>query len=192
MAKIPQYASEMITSRAEQLQELLALWKKAEGDTILNNYEVRLRLSRTISNERAHFRLPQDLTAMIEAMQEPDDDIRADVTIMLGKELLKVAQHGNVNKLKLFIDEKFPVNYQDPETSETVLHIAAGSRARKVLRLILSTGQCDFLLRDEQGRLASELAFLYGQDIAVAKLLGIKERKQGEAQGIKVTRRPRP
>jgi hypothetical protein len=40
----------------------------------------------------------------------------------------------------------------------------------------MASGRCDFPLREVQGRLASELAFLYGDGYA--------------ARGIKVTRRP--
>jgi len=58
------------------------------------------------------------------------------------------------------------------------------------LRGLLKTGDCDFLLRDNRGRLPSEMAYLYGEDVAVARLLGNKERKQAKEQGIKLTRRP--
>ena len=56
--------------------------------------------------------------------------------------------------------------------------------------MLLDCGLCTLLLRDKGGRLASELAYLFGQDPAAARLLGSKERKQAEAQGIKLTRRP--
>lgn len=108
----------------------------------------------------------------------------------LMKEFLVAAEHGNTPKIMACLDEGFSVNYQDPETEETALHIAAAGGARKVLRALISTGDCDFLLRDRRGRLASEMAYLHGNDPAVARLLGIKERRQGDAQGIKVTRRP--
>jgi hypothetical protein len=38
--------------------------------------------------------------------------------------------------------------------------------------------------------LASELAYLFGEDHAVTRWLRIDERKQAKAQGIKLTRRP--
>ena len=61
---------------------------------------------------------------------------------------------------------------------------------RKVLRVLVECGLCNFLLRDKGGRLASELAYLFGHDPAASRLLGIKERKQAEAQGLKLARRP--
>ncbi|GAB3326684.1 hypothetical protein GCM10027428_35430 [Haliea atlantica] len=85
-----------------------------------------------------------------------------------------------------------PVNYQERGTKFTALHAAAATGARMTARLLLETGKCDHLLRDFKGRLPSELANLYGNDPALAHLLGIKERKQGDREGIRVTRRPIP
>jgi hypothetical protein len=107
----------------------------------------------------------------------------------LGRELLKAAERGNDLIVGAFIEEGFPANYQDPITGQTVLHVAAGTGARDVLRLLIASGVCYYLVRDRQGRLASELAFLFGRDPAVAHLLRMKERTQADAQGVKLTRR---
>ena len=109
----------------------------------------------------------------------------------LGREFLKAVERGNAPAVGAYIEEGFPPNYQDRQTQETALHISAAVKARKVLRVLLDCGLCNFLLRDKGGRLASELAYLFGQDPAAARLLGTKERKQAEAQGIKLTRRPK-
>ena len=52
------------------------------------------------------------------------------------------------------------------------------------MRVILKSGKCDFLIRDGQGRLPSQLAREYGHDDAMARLLLIKEIQQAQAQGI--------
>ena len=109
----------------------------------------------------------------------------------LGREFLKAVERGNAPAVGAYIEEGFPANYQDRQTQETALHISAAVKARKVLRVLLDCGFCNFLLRDKGGRLASELAYLFGQDPATARLLATKERKQAEAQGIKLTRRPK-
>jgi uncharacterized protein len=119
-----------------------------------------------------------------------DEGSNNKATILLGREFLHAAEHGNVLKVGAFIAENFPINYQDPLTGETALHAAAGAKARDVLRVLVASGQCNYLLRDKGGRFASELAFLYGDDPAAARLLHIKERTQAAAQGVKLTRRP--
>lgn len=119
--------------------------------------------------------------------------LRSDRTLNnLGREFMQAAERGNAPMVGAYIEEGFPPNFQDRLTLETALHAAAAARARGVLRVLLDFGLCNFLLRDKGGRLASELAYLFGKDPAAARLLGTKERKQAEAQGITLTRRPRP
>lgn len=108
----------------------------------------------------------------------------------LGEELLKAVERGNapavgayIPAVGAYIEEGFPANYQDRQTEETTLHISAAARARKVLRVLFYCGLCNFLLRDKGGRLASELAYLFGQDPAAARLLGVKERQAGGSAG---------
>jgi hypothetical protein len=57
------------------------------------------------------------------------------------------------------------------------------------MRVLLAHKDCDFLVRDKQGRLPSEMAYLYGRDPALARLLGNKERKQAAEKRIDLARR---
>jgi hypothetical protein len=111
-------------------------------------------------------------------------------TNVIGRQFLKAAERGNAPMVGAFIEEGFPANYQDRLTEETALHISAASGARNVLRVLVDCGLCNFLLRDKGGRLASELAYLFGHDPAAARLLGSKERKQADLEGFELTRRP--
>ncbi|MBV9693921.1 MAG: hypothetical protein JO261_09480, partial [Alphaproteobacteria bacterium] len=110
--------------------------------------------------------------------------------ISLGREFLKAARRGNPQMLGAFIEEGFPANYQSPQTGQTALHISAATKARMALRILVGCGRCDYLLRDHQGRLASELAYLFGEDRPATRWLRIHERRQAKAQRIKLTRRP--
>ncbi|MGA7178908.1 MAG: ankyrin repeat domain-containing protein [Thiobacillaceae bacterium] len=151
---------------------------------------------KTVLERRKHW---QDMAAQraqrIEAGEYIGDELlpqlRDDRAMnALGREFLKAAERGNAPMVGAFIEEGFPTNYQDRQSEETALHISAAVHARKVLRVLIESGLCNYLLRDKGGRLASELAYLFGHDPAVARLLGIKECKQAEAQGITLTRRP--
>jgi len=130
------------------------------------------------------------LRELVATLLATDELVRDEMIVQLGDEFHQVAERGNPEKIKIFIEEGFPVNWQHPMTGQTALHVVAACQARKALRALLNSGQCDFLIRDKQGRLASEIAYLNGNDPAVARLLGNKERKQAEAKGIKLTRRP--
>ena len=106
----------------------------------------------------------------------------------LGKDWLDAARCGDAAAVRAYIEEGFPIWYRDRRTGETALHAAAGSQARIILRALLPRW-VGFLVRDRQGRLASELAYLYGEDPAMARLLGSKERKEGESTSTAVRRR---
>jgi hypothetical protein len=108
--------------------------------------------------------------------------------VRLGREYIEAARDGDGDLVRAFIEEGFPVAWSERRNGETALHAAAGSRARPAIRLLVQHWP-DFLIRDQQGRLASELAYLYGEDPAMAHLLGIKERKDAIATGRDVRRR---
>jgi len=76
------------------------------------------------------------------------------------------------------------VNYPDPRTDAAALHYVAAQGARPAFRVLLKSGRCDFLIRDKRGRLASELAGVYGRDLAMERLLLKKEIAQARRQGV--------
>jgi ankyrin repeat protein len=168
--------------RARIEERRKAAWQPEPGETVL---ERRMHWERFAAQRLAKIAEGEYIEDELLSQLRDDKDMSR-----LGREFLKAAERGNAPVVGAYIEEGFPVNYQDRQTQETALHISAGTRARKVLRVLLDCGLCNFLLRDKGGRLASELAYLFGHDPAVARLLGTKERKQAEAQGIKLTRRP--
>lgn len=128
--------------------------------------------------------------AEIEAFLKAQEEKEKRLIEKYGDEFLTAARRGDVYNFEIFLSFGMPVNYQHPQTGQTAMHLASARRARRIVRAILKTGKCDFLVRDHQGRLASELAHLYGRDPALARLLGYKERQQGDEQGVTVTLRP--
>ncbi|MCS0397888.1 ankyrin repeat domain-containing protein [Vibrio diabolicus] len=123
--------------------------------------------------------------------QKPD---RQDEWIdVVGEHMLDVVQRGRTDLFNIFLEFDVPINFQSDETGFSVLHMAAACGARNVLRILIKREESDYLLRDKQGRLPSELAYLGGPvpDVAVSRLLGIKEVKQADLLGIKLTRRPK-
>jgi ankyrin repeat protein len=170
--------------RARIEERRKAAWQPEPGETVL---ERRMHWEQFAAQRSAKIAEGEYIEDELLPTLRDDKDMNR-----LGREFLNAAERGNAPVVGAYIEEGFPVNYQDRQTQETALHISAGTRARKVLRVLLDCGLCNFLLRDKGGRLASELAYLFGHDPAVARLLGTKERKQAEALGTKLTRRPRP
>ena len=66
----------------------------------------------------------------------------------------------------------------------TALHHAAAKGERPCIRLLVASGKCDYLLRDNKGRYAFELAIQWGRDFAVARLLMKKQAMQAHERGV--------
>lgn len=103
--------------------------------------------------------------------------------------LLQAARNADAEGLKREIEGGASANARDRQTGASALHFVAAQGARPALRVLLATGKCDHLARDRQGRLASELAGVYGRDPAMARLLMRKELQQARAQGLELKRR---
>ena len=124
-------------------------------------------------------------------LETTDEQKAQRLFVQLGMEFQRAARRGNVKKVQRFIDEGFPVNFRAPDTQQTALHCCAGSRARGTFDVLTSTNECDYLAKDFKGRLASEIAYQFGQDEEMERILLEKEREQAERDGIELTYRPR-
>ncbi len=100
-----------------------------------------------------------------------------------GWRFLDAAKNGDARTMKELLDPNLPVNVIDPDDRATALHYIATFGARPALRVIVKSRNLDYLLRDGEGRLPSELAREFGHDDAMARLLLIKETRQARAQG---------
>jgi len=110
--------------------------------------------------------------------------------LRLLPEYYRAVHTGNTEKLKAIFDKGFPVNFINPVTQLTALLSLAGSHGKKGIKVLLEMDSVDYLIRDREGRLASEMAIMYSNDVDMAIILMEKEDAQGEREGIKVTRRP--
>ena len=100
------------------------------------------------------------------------------------KRLIDAVKAADTSSVKFTVEETdVNINYQD-EDGMTALHDAAAYDALPCLRILVNSGKCNYLLRDKKGRSASELAFEYGKDYAVGRLLIMKEAQQAAKEGI--------
>jgi hypothetical protein len=101
-----------------------------------------------------------------------------------GLMFLTAAKNGNAAKLEELLGQDPPVNIRDPIDHAAALHYIAAFDARPALRVVMKSDALDYLVRDREGRLPSELAREVGNDDAMARLLMIKEMRQAQARGI--------
>lgn len=91
-----------------------------------------------------------------------------------------------------FLNDGIPINCAEPSTGFTALHYAASRKAHSVMAMLLNKDGIDHLKRDGFGRLASELAGRFGENLELSRRLRMLEAAQAREQGIKLTYRPRP
>lgn len=128
----------------------------------------------------------------VQAIAADDQDIAAPVSdpaLMAAwekvkeQEFIRDVKAGKVGSVERSIHLGINVNVQD-KFGMTALHYAAARGFRPCIRLLVNSGQCNYLLQDNKGRLASELAYEWGRDHAVGLLLQKKEVRQAYQQSL--------
>lgn len=101
----------------------------------------------------------------------------------LGIQLIKVVQNPSHSgeKVKELLSQGAPVNYQDKFSGATALHYAAGYNDIGAVEAIMVHPDVNYLIRDKQNRLASELL----DDIENPELFEILVKKEKEQAGKK-------
>ena len=85
---------------------------------------------------------------------------------------LEAVNFGDMDKVRRYLkDPAININYAEPGTGLTALHIAAGRNAGAVLRLLVSTRKCDYTLKDAEGRTAATIAVVVGRNPAAGRYL---------------------
>ncbi|MGX1018152.1 ankyrin repeat protein [Pseudomonas sp. Y3 TE3536] len=123
---------------------------------------------------------PEDLRSV--PPPERDPEFEAEIEKVREQEFIREVKAGKVSSVERSIQLGINVNAQD-KFGMTALHYAAATGFRPCIRLLVNSGQCNYLLQDNKGRLASELAYEWGRDYAVGLLLQKKEARQAYEEG---------
>jgi hypothetical protein len=103
---------------------------------------------------------------------------------------LEAVNIGDIERVRQALgNPTIDINYAEPGTGLTALHIAAGRNAVAVLRLLTATGRCDLGIKDAQGRTAAVVAVIVGRNPAVGRYLADLQHGAGIAASAQ-RRRP--
>lgn len=91
--------------------------------------------------------------------------------------LIQAARRSSAPDTSAAIERGANVNTKD-ENGMTALHHAAARGARGCVRVLVNSGQCDFLARDKDGRYAADLAIEGSHEYGIARLLLKKQAEQ--------------
>lgn len=95
-----------------------------------------------------------------------------------GQIFLKATEDGDRNYFLIYIEQGGDVNYQDEKTGQSALHIAAGTSDKFQIRALVNCNRCNFLLEDNSGALASDIAFQHSHAPEIARYLELLEADQ--------------
>lgn len=90
----------------------------------------------------------------------------------------RAIEAGDGERLLRIIAEGGDVNARSSMTKASLLHLAAANSARKCLAVLARTRKCDYLVRDDNGCLPSEIAIIHSGDIKVGTFLARMEARQ--------------
>lgn len=113
---------------------------------------------------------------------ERDPEFEAVLEKAREQRFIREVKVGKVSSVERSIQLGINVNAQD-KFGMTALHYAAATGFRPCIRLLVNSGKCDYLLKDNKGRLASDLAYEWGRDYAVGLLLQKKEARRAYEEG---------
>lgn len=109
----------------------------------------------------------------------------------LHSAFLEAVNIGDIERVRQALaNTAIDINYAEPGTGLTALHIAAGRNAVAVLRLLAGTGRCALGIKDAQGRTAAVVAVTVGRNPAAGRYLADLQHGAGIATAAQ-RRRPR-
>lgn len=113
----------------------------------------------------------------------PKPKTKQELSGIASEYLIAKVKSGNADFIQSFIDQGADVNFQDKHDM-TALHHAAARGARPCIRVLVNSGLCDYLIKDNQNRYAFEIAIEWAKDYAVGRLLAKKQKQQAVKQGV--------
>lgn len=119
--------------------------------------------------------LEKDVAAM---KQDSGTDERERRIFELGMAFLHAASTARIDPMRELMEAGIPVNFQHPVTRQTALHIAAAGATVETVKLLVDTGQCDYLIRDRFERIPWDSARLFSRYPEVQALLLTETKKQ--------------
>lgn len=102
----------------------------------------------------------------------------------LGKKFLEAAATGDVETVRAMVDAGFPVNFQDPRNRLTALHNACAQGQSDVVRVLVKSGKCNYLLADSAGRSPYGIASELCEQPAITRLMLKKSYQQADRDEI--------
>lgn len=164
---------------------------KVDADQIPRNHQAYLKVSSGASLKPLRASSAGDseffeISILIELLGLSSDQTKDVIRVMdekdkklfeIGMEFIQCARKGRVTRLAEIARSGFNVNFVHPTHGRAAIHDIAAGGSRRLLRAFLSADDIDFLARDRDGRLPSEIAIDSNRDAVIRRFFEAKERQ---------------
>jgi hypothetical protein len=113
----------------------------------------------------------KDAPAMQEgsATSEPDEKERR--VFELGMAFLQATATADLDQMRELKEAGVPVNFQHPTTKQTALHIATACASKGIVEFLVDTGECDYLIPDNLGKIPWENTYFFRSNPEIEQLV---------------------
>ncbi len=102
----------------------------------------------------------------------------------LGKKFIQSLMDYDPHAIADCINADVDINYQDPETGMTALHLAVARQMVDVLKILFNREDLVYLVQDKNGKFPSQLAYEIVGNATLGERLMKRERQEAEAQEL--------
>ena len=155
---------EEFSSEQDRLNDILKKYVSRDNDDVAFDREINV-----IGPVRRSTAL--DFDELKSLVDDERSHMTKEGTEKLGQALLVAALNLDTAVVRELLLQGAPVNFRDPESGTTALHIAASAADVSTVEVLLETNRCDHQIRDKQGRLPSELAVVFGDSMKLGERL---------------------
>lgn len=89
----------------------------------------------------------------------------------VGMRLIDAARDGNVSVVGQIATSSHSINFHDPKTGRAAIHEIADSGSRRLLKAFLKADGINYLAKDNNGQLASDIAQVGNRDRVIQRFL---------------------
>ncbi len=160
---------------------------------VMEDFQVSVEIDELIHRLNSYVKKIADYDSVLEnsrflKIAERDTTTQREKDLfMLGMVLLESARYEDVELADEYIDAGFPMNFQHPTKGVTALHVAANADASSLIKTLVESGKCDYLIPDNSDHLAYDIVYRYGHNRDISDLVKQKTEEQAERDGVELT-----
>ncbi len=113
----------------------------------------------------------KDAPAMNEGFTISGPDEQERRVFELGMAFLHATSTADLDQMRELKEAGVPVKFQHPITKQTALHIATACASKGIVKFLVDTKECDYLLQDKFGKIPWENTYFFRSNPEIEQLV---------------------